>query len=170
MRLLADSRHRLMVLLAIGSLLIFVLLGALQWFNTAGVDFLTPETYGQTLLFTALEGLLFLLLLLLLVLLFRNLFKVYVGEGSNALGARLRSRLVLGAVMIALMPAVLMYSFNYLLMNRSLERWFSPSAAQLRDDTTNMVRGMAQYLTENARGEAAIDCRLGSGGPRFAAA
>jgi len=143
-----------MILLACGSLLIFLLLGALQWFNTSGVDFLTPETYGQTLVFTALEGLLFLLLLLLLVLLFRNLFRVYVGEGSNALGARLRSRLVLGAVMIALMPAALMYLFSYVLMNRSLERWFSPSVAQLRDDTSRVVRGMAQYVTENARVEA----------------
>jgi hypothetical protein len=154
MRLLADKRRRNMILLAAGSLLVFVLLGTLQWFNTSGVDFLTPETYGQTLLFTALEGLLFLLLLFLLVLLFRNLFRVYVGEGSNALGARLRSRLVLGAVMIALTPAALMFLFSYLLMNRSLERWFSPSIAQLRDDTSRVVRGLAQYVIENARVEA----------------
>ena len=47
-----------------------------------------------------------------------------------------------------------MFLFNYLLMNRSLERWFSPSAEQLRDDSASVVRGMVQYLTENARAEA----------------
>jgi PAS domain S-box-containing protein len=154
MRFLGDSRRRSIALLAGGALLVFVLLGALQWFNTSGVDFLTPVTYGQTLILIALVGLFSLVLLLLLVLLFRNLLKVYVGEGSSGVAARLRSRMVLGAVMITLTPAALMFLFNYLLMNRSLERWFSPSAEQLRNDTASVVRGMVQYLTENARAEA----------------
>jgi len=154
MQFLADPRRRSIALLTVGAVAVFVVLGALQWFNTSGVDFLTPETYGQTLVFTALEGLVFLLLLLLLVLLFRNLLKVYVGEGSSGLGARLRSRMVLGAVMITLTPAALMFLFNYLLMNRSLERWFSPSAQLLRDNTSSVVRDMAQYVTGNARLEA----------------
>ena len=74
-----DSRRRPTILLASGVLVVFVLLGTLQWFNTSKVDFLNPETYGQTIFLTALEGLLFLLLLLLLVLLFRTILKVYVG-------------------------------------------------------------------------------------------
>ena len=154
MPFLADSRRRSIALLSCGAIIVFVLLGTLQWFNTSNVDFLTPETYGQTLVLTALEGLVFLLLLLLLVLLFRNLLKVYVGEGSSGLSARLRSRMLLGAVLITLTPAALMYLFNYLLLNRSLERWFSPSAELLRDDTTSVVREMALYVTNNARVEA----------------
>ncbi len=154
MRFLADSRRRSIALLTGGAILVFVLLGTLNWFNTSEVGFLNPETYGQTLVLTALEGLLFLLLLLLLVLLFRNVLKVYVGEGSSGVGARLRSRMVLGAVMITLTPAALMFLFSYLLMNRSLERWFSPSAQRLRDDSASVVRGLAQYVTENARSEA----------------
>ena len=77
-----DSRRRSTILLASGVLVVFVLLGTLQWFNTSKVDFLNPETYGQTIFLTALEGLLFLLLLLLLVLLFRTILKVYVGQGG----------------------------------------------------------------------------------------
>ena len=63
--------------------------------------------------------LVFCLLLLLLVLLLRNILKLYAGQGSSGLGARLRSRMVLGAVLIALAPAVFMFLFSYLLMNRS---------------------------------------------------
>jgi len=40
--------------------------------------------------------LVFLLLLLLLMLLLRNILKLYVGQTSSALGARLRTRMVLG--------------------------------------------------------------------------
>ena len=39
-----------LILLAGGVLVVFVLLGTLQWFNTSKVDFLNPETYGQTIL------------------------------------------------------------------------------------------------------------------------
>ena len=154
MRFLADSRRRSIALLAGGALLVFVLLGTLQWFNTSGVDFLSPATYGQTLILIALVGLFSLVLLLLLVLLFRNLLKVYVGAGSNGVAARLRSRMVLGAVMITLTPAALMFLFSYLLMNRSLERWFSPDSSQLRDDSTRVVQELVEYVASNARGEA----------------
>ncbi|MGA3102683.1 MAG: hypothetical protein ABSD61_12540, partial [Terracidiphilus sp.] len=132
MRFLADWRHRSIAMLAAGALFVFVLLGTLTWFNTSNVNFLNPATYAQTIALTAVEVLLFLLLLLLLVLLFRTVLKVYVGQGSSGLGARLRSRMVLGAVIITFMPAALMFLFSYFLLSRSLERWFSPDALQLR--------------------------------------
>ena len=44
----------------------------------------------------------FLLLLMLLVLLIRNILKLFVDQRSRALGSRLRTRLVLGAALIAL--------------------------------------------------------------------
>jgi len=154
MRFLADSRHRSIALLTGGALLIFVLLGTLNWFNTSKVDFLNPETYGETMALVALEVLLFLLLLLLLLLLLRTVLKVYVGQGSSGVGARLRSRMVLGTVLITVTPAALMYLFSYFLLNRSLERWFSPDASQLRDESTSVVKGLVEYVAGNARSEA----------------
>jgi hypothetical protein len=154
MRFLADPRRRSIALLTGGAVLVFVLLGTLNWFNTSKVDFLNPATYAQTMVLTALELLLFLLLLLLLVLLFRTILKVYVGQGSSGLGARLRSRMVLGAIIITFMPAALMAVFSYLLLNRSLERWFSPDASQLRDDSTRVVEELVEYVASNARSEA----------------
>src|SRR5271166_664114 len=154
MQFRGDPRRRRVALLACGVLLIFVLLGALQAFNTTGVSFLNPETAGETLIFAGLTVLVFLLLLLLLVLLLRNVLKVYSGQGSSGLGVRLRSRMVLGAVLIALAPAVFMFFFSYGLMNRSLDRWFSPNISELRDDSTLVVLELAQYVTANARVEA----------------
>ena len=149
-----DPRRRAVVLLSVGALLIVVLLGALQAFNFSNVSFLNPETAGETLLSASLIVLLFLLLLLLLVLLLRNIFKVYAGQGSSGLGARLRSRMVLGAVLIALAPAVFMFLFSYQLMNRSLDRWFSSNPSELHEDSTQVVVELAQYVTANARQEA----------------
>ena len=133
-------------MLAAGALFVFVLLGTLTWFNTSNVNFLNPATYAQTIALTALEVLLFLLLLLLLVLLFRTVLKVYVGQGSSGVGARLRSRMVIGAVIITFMPAALMFLFSYFLLSRSLERWFSPDALQLRTTPPVSFRNLSSTL------------------------
>jgi len=62
--------------------------------------------------------------------------------------------MVLGAVLIALTPAVFMFLFSFQLMNRSIDRWFSPNTSELREDSTRVVLELAQYVTSNARVEA----------------
>ncbi|MGA7858274.1 MAG: PAS domain S-box protein, partial [Terracidiphilus sp.] len=147
-------RRRTVFFLGVGVLLFFALLGALQAFNTSNVRFLNPETAGETLAFTGLNVVVFLLLLVLLLLLLRNILKLYAGQSSSALGARLRTRMVLGAMLIALTPAVFMFLFSFELMNRSIDRWFSPNTSELREDSNRVVLELAQYVTNNARVEA----------------
>ncbi len=154
MSFLGDPRQRAIAMLAGGVFFVLALLGALQAFNTSNIGFLNPETSGETLVFTALTVLVFLLLLVLLLLLLRNILKLYADQSSSALGARLRTRMVLGAVLIALTPAVFMFLFSFQLMNRSIDRWFSPNTSELREDSTRVVLELAQYVTSNARGEA----------------
>lgn len=149
-----NRRRRAVLLLSLGVVLFFALLGTLQWFNTSGVSFLNPETSGETLAFTGLTVVLFLLLIVLLMLLLRNILKLYTDRGSSALGVRLRTRMALGAALIALMPAVLMFLFSFQLMNRSIDRWFSPNTSELRADSTRVVQELAEYVANNARVEA----------------
>ncbi len=154
MRFLSEPRRRSAAFLAVGVLLFLGLLGALQAFNTSSVRFLNPETSGETLAFTAITFLVFLLLLLLLMLLLRTILKLYADQSSSALGARLRTRMVVGAGLIALTPAVFMFLFSFQLMNRSIDRWFSPNTSALREDSTRVVQQLAEYVTSNARVEA----------------
>jgi len=152
-------------LLAGGVLLFLALLGALQAFNMSSVRFLNPETPGETLAFTGLIVLVFLLLLVLLMLLLRTVLKVYADQSSSALGARLRTRMMLGAALIALIPAVFMFLFSFGLMNRSIDRWFSQPTSELREDSTRVVLELAHYVTNNARVEA--ESIAFSGAPDF---
>ena len=154
MSFLGDPRRRSVALLAGGFLLLVALFGALQAFNTSSVRFLSPETSGETLVFTGLTVLVFLLLMALLMLLLRNILKLYADQSSSALGARLRTRMVLGAALIALIPAVFMFLFSFFLMNRSIDRWFSQPTSEIREDSTRVVLELAQYVTDNARVEA----------------
>jgi two-component system, NtrC family, nitrogen regulation sensor histidine kinase NtrY len=150
-----NPRTRLIILFAIGAVLVFALFGALQAFNTSHVSFLNPETSGEILAFFGFTVVLFLLLIALLMLLLRNLLKLSADQGSNPLGARLRTRMVLGAALIAVTPATFMFLFSFFLMNRTIDRWFSPNMTELREDSIRIVGQLAQYVAGNARGEAA---------------
>ncbi len=151
MTFLGDPRRRSIALFGLGLVLVITLLGTLQAFN---IRILNPETPGETIMFTGLIVVVFLLLMVLLMLLLRNILKLYADQSSSALGARLRTRMVLGATLIALTPAVFMFLFSFLLMNRSIDRWFSQPTTELREDSTRVVIELAQYVTSNARGEA----------------
>jgi PAS domain S-box-containing protein len=159
MAFLGDPRRRSIALFGLGVVLLIGLLGTLQAFN---IRILNPETPGETILFTGLIVVVFLLLMVLLMLLLRNILKLYADQSSSALGARLRTRMVLGATLIALTPAVFMFLFSFLLMNRSIDRWFSQPTTELREDSTRVVIELAQYVTSNARGEAASIAATGS--------
>ncbi len=98
--------------------------------------------------------LLFLLLLLLLLLLARNILKMYGDGRSRVLGSRLRSRMLLGASLLSFAPIVFMALFSFLLMNRSLDRWFSQPVAALRDQSLQLALQLTRYVTGNARVEA----------------
>ena len=154
MSFFADPRRRAIALQGAGLFLVLAGFGALQAFNTSNIGFLNPETSGETLVFTGLTVVVFLLLLVLLMLLLRNILKLYADQSSSALGSRLRTRMVLGAALIALAPAVFMFLFSFQLMNRSIDRWFSQPTSELREDSTRVVLELAQYVTSNARGEA----------------
>ncbi|MGH9588918.1 MAG: ATP-binding protein, partial [Terracidiphilus sp.] len=90
---------------------------------------------------------------------------LYAGQASTALGARLRNRMVAGAVLIALMPAVFMFLFSKELMNRSIDRWFSPNVSELHDDSRSVVLELVQYVAGNARVEA--ESIAASGAPEW---
>ncbi len=131
-----------------------LLFGGLAALNAFRMPFLTPGTPGGIFLFTSISLVAFLLLVTALVLLMRNLLKQYAEHRNRVLGARLRSRMLWGAVLLSLLPICCMYLFSYLLMNRAVDRWFSQPAVQLREQSSSIAKDLSQYVAANARSEA----------------
>jgi len=154
MSFLGSPRRRTIALLVAGVFVISAALVVLQAFNTSGNRYLTPKTPADILVFTATSVIVFLVLLALLVLLIRNILKLFVEQRSRTLGSRLRTRMAIGAALIALCPAAFMFLFSFGLMNRSVDRWFSQPTAELREDSTRVVLELAHYASSNARLEA----------------
>jgi len=150
-----ESQHRRGVIaaLGVGMFLLVLALTALNAFNPLP-PFLRPHGTGPIFLFTALSMIAFLLLLTLLVLLARNIVKLLADQRSRVLGSRIRSRMLVGALLLSFAPAVFMFLFSFGLLNRSMERWFSQPASQLRQGSTRVALELSQYAAANARAEA----------------
>ncbi len=150
---MAESKHRraTLIFLGMGTLFMVLLLVVLNAFK---LSFLEPHNLVQIQLFTALSVLVFLLLVVLLVLLLRNILKHLAEQRSRALGSRLRSRMLIGALLISCAPALFMVLFSYWLLNRSIDRWFTQPVSELRDNSTRIALDLANYVTLNARAEA----------------
>ncbi len=154
MTFLGSPRRRTIFWLAAGAFVISAALVALNAFNPRGNRYLTPQTPTDILVFTATSVIVFLILLALLVLLIRNILKLFLEQRSRTLGSRLRTRMAVGAALIALAPAAFMFLFSFGLMNRSVDRWFSQPTSELREDSTRVVLQLAHYASANARLEA----------------
>src|SRR6201996_644662 len=146
-----QHRRGVVAALAGGMFLLLVILAALNAFN---LPFLRPDGGGQIFLFTALSVIAFLLLITLLVLLARNILKLLADQRSGVLGSRIRSRMMVGALLLSFAPLLFMFLFSFGLLNRSMERWFSQPASQLRQDSTRVSLELSEYAAANARAEA----------------
>ena len=148
-----NKRKVLTLVLGVCLLVLLTALIALNAFNRE-VSFLTPENTEQTIVFTGLSAVAFLLFVAVFVLLVRNILKLYADQRNRLLGSRLRTRMLTGAVLVSLVPIAFMFFFSYGLMNRAVDRWFSKPVTEMRDDSDRIASGLASYTAANARAEA----------------
>ena len=150
---MAEPKHRRGTLILLAAA-VFVLLLLLLGLNAFNVRSLAPHTTGEIIALTSLSVVVFLLFVVVLVLLLRNLIKLLSEQRSQVLGARLRTRMFIGALLLSFVPALFMFLFSFLLMNRSIDRWFSQPASEVRDDSTRIAMELSHYASLNARSEA----------------
>ncbi len=149
-----SQRRRKMFSIALLAIFL-VLLTALATLNAFHLGFLNPETTPEIFAYTALSAMAFVLFVTVVVLLVRSVLKLYAEQRTRLLGFRLRTRMLWGAILVALVPITFMFSFSYLLMNRAVDRWFSQPVTQVREDSDRLALQLSQYTSADARAEAA---------------
>jgi two-component system, NtrC family, nitrogen regulation sensor histidine kinase NtrY len=148
----APSRKKLILILAAASLLPFCILLAQTSFD---LPFINPANNQQIVFLVVLSALVFLLFLALTFVLARNLIKLFAERRMGVLGSKFRTRLVVGSLLLSFTPVIVMFYFSYVLMNRSIDKWFSTPVQEVQQDTAIMASLLSQYASENARAEAA---------------
>jgi hypothetical protein len=146
----SSSRKRFIIPLAVGIVLLFGVLLSLTSFDLP----LNPGTNQQLLFFASLSALIFLLFVALTFVLARNLLKLFAERRLGVLGSKFRTRLVVGSLLLSFLPVIGMFFFAYVLMNRSIDKWFSSPVEEVRRDTATMASLLSNYAAQNTRAEA----------------
>jgi len=145
-----SRRKKVIIPLAVGITLLFGVLLALTSFDLP----LNPGTNQQLLFFASLAMLIFVLFVLLTFVLARNLLKLFAERRLGVLGSKFRTRLVVGSLLLSFLPVIGMFFFAYVLMNRSIDKWFSSPVEEVRRDTATMASLLSNYAAQNTRAEA----------------
>lgn len=77
-----------------------------------------------------------------LLMLGRQFARLYVERRANVLGARFRTKLVLSAFALSLLPVLCMFYFTQALLNRTLQSWFSQPMVTVSQD----IRGISELI------------------------
>ena len=111
-------------LFASGLVLLAILLTLVVWQVSFNFGEYGPANAAQTFVFWAVSTLIFLLTVTLGFMLFRDV-KLYLERQRNREGSRIKSKLVLGALALSLLPVAFLVLFSYGVLNRT---WTSGSA------------------------------------------
>jgi two-component system nitrogen regulation sensor histidine kinase NtrY len=104
------------------------------------------EAFFSNIALFSLINLNILALLVLVVLVARNVIKLIFERRRGILGAKLRSRLVISFVSIALIPMTLSFIVSSGLIHQAVEGWFSTQIDSLVSSSLNLAR---QYVAQS---------------------
>ena len=104
---------------------------------------------GSNLLVFSLLNINICFILILAFLVGRNVIKLVFDRRRNILGSRLRMRLVLAFVGLALVPTVLLYVLASGLLNQAMEGWFNKQVEESVEGSVSIARAYYNSLGES---------------------
>src|SRR5579884_617607 len=135
-------------------LLLFLVLLTLVVWQGSFLTPLAPSSLEQTFVFWGLSTLVFLLTVMLGFMLFRTGVKLYIERRGNRLGSHIRSKLVLGALALSMLPVLFLVLFSIQVLNRNLDKWFSRPAEGIRGNLLNVSNALDREMHERLEAEA----------------
>ncbi len=109
--------------LAIGGILLTLLLAAVFTFGSLNVPF-EPKSWRAVMVLYAVSSFITAAFLVFGLILARTILRLWVERRREQLGARFKTKMVVGAMAISLLPIIFMFIVSYSLINRSLLLWF----------------------------------------------
>jgi two-component system nitrogen regulation sensor histidine kinase NtrY len=109
--------------LAIGGVLLTLLLAAVFTFGSLDVPF-EPKDWREVMALFAVNSFISAALIIFGLIFVRTLVRLWVERSKEQLGARFKTKMVVGAMGLSLLPVVFMFFVSYSLLNRTLGRWF----------------------------------------------
>ena len=111
---------------------------------------------SQTFVFFGLSILIFLLMLGLGFMLVRLMIKLWIARQTGGAGSRIRTRLVMGALALSIMPVFFMVLFSYYVLNNTFTKWFTAPAEHVVQDFTTIGNALEKQMGGRALAEARL--------------
>src|SRR5882724_3116333 len=134
-----------------GVVLLAILLTLVVWQVSFNFGEYGPANAAQTFVFWAVSTLIFLLTVTIGFMLFREGVKLYLARQGNREGSRIRSKLVLGALALSLLPVVFLVLFSYVILNRNIDKWFSRPAEGVRINLIDSGKAFSEEVQDRAQ-------------------
>lgn len=123
--------------LAVGGILLTLLLAAVFTLGSLDVPF-EPRSWREMVPLFAVSSFITAGLLVFSLILIRNFVRLRMEASKAQLGARFKTKMVLGAMAISLLPVMFMFFVSYSLLNRTLGRWF-PRPLEIASEETQKL-------------------------------
>ena len=97
------------------------------------------------------------------LILLRSLVRLWAERRSGQLGSRFKTKMVLGAMGVSLLPVVFMFFFSYALVNRTLNLWFPRPLEIANEQSQKLIEDFSKREFERLRDYAMAEADLLSG-------
>src|ERR1700692_4689907 len=142
--------------LRLGGLFLVLLLAAVFTLGSLNLPF-EPRAWDEVVVLYALSTFIVAALLVFGLILGRTLVHLWMERRADQLGSRFKTKMVLGAMAVSLLPLVFLFFISYALMNRTLNRWFphslelaSAEALALLSEVSHLEYSRLQSLADRA--------------------
>src|SRR5580765_6089054 len=139
--------------LGIGAALLTLLLSAVFTFGSLDVPF-EPNNWREAIALYAVSSFITAALLVFLLILTRTVLRLWAERSKEQLGARFKTKMVVGAMALSLLPIVFMFIVSYSLINRSLLLWFPKPLEIASDETQKLLNDLGRAQLPRLRGMA----------------
>ena len=141
--------------LAIGGILLTLLLAAVFTFGSLTVP-LEPKSWRAVMVLYAVSSFITAAFLVFGLILARTILRLWAERGREQLGARFKTKMVVGAMAISLLPIIFMFIVSYSLINRSLLLWFPKPLEIASDETQKLLNDLGRAQLPRLRGMASM--------------
>ena len=129
--------------LAVGGILLTLLLAAVFTLGSLDVPF-EPRSWREMVPLFAVSSFITAGLLVFGLILIRNFVRLRMEASKAQLGARFKTKMVLGAMAISLLPVIFMFFVSYSLLNRTLGRWFPRPLEIASEETQKLLNDLGR--------------------------
>ena len=116
--------------------------------------FVRPADSQTTILLFVLSMLVSLAFVVFGFILTRSIVKLYIERRAGVLGSKFKFKLVAGALALSLLPVVFLFYTSYVLMNRTVDKWFRQPFEKVARDAGEIVSLLSEYASRKTIADA----------------